>query len=337
MIFQGDVIIREAILKGLEDIRQNPWLLDDIFSQFKHPSLSSKYGQKEIDNAKEWFGTGGGTGNAIEVNLRYRNDKDRFPCVTIALGSSAEKDDLKTLGDLTTQTEILLPSDINKPIKPILSSFVPESFDSENNTITIPSNVNPRGVRPGQVIADPTTGLGAVITGVQGRKIFIAPGTQLEGSRFVVVPQNMFYKARVESTKFQEVYNIGCHVSGDPSSLLWLHSIVQYSLLRYRESLLEGMCFDISSITSSDLAPNQNFEGPGGELVFSRYITLTGQVENSWIKAPKRIIEAVEIEEVVDEEAGLFKSGIKILSNLDSVSSLDTPEDPWTTTDGEEG
>jgi hypothetical protein len=105
---------------------------------------------------------------------------------------------------------------------------------------------------------------------------------------------------------------------------------VLYTILRYRESLLEGRQFTQSSVSSSDLVQNPNFEGPGGENVFSRYITLTGQVENSWLKTPFRIIEAVEINE--ENEEG-FRSGIKILSNLDSPESLDTEDDIWTTID----
>lgn len=326
MIFQGDVIIREAILRGLQDIRLEPWLIDDIFSQFKHPALSQKYGDKEIQNAKDWF-----SANQIEVNLRYRNDKDQFPCVTIALGSSVEKDDLKTLGDLTAEVETLLPETINKPIKYILAPFVPESYDQQSGELKVPSNISMRGVRPGQILVDPTNGSGVVIQGVQGNTILLEEGLDLELTKAGVVPKFQIYKARRESSKFQENYSIGCHVHGDPSTLLWLHSIVCYSLLRYRESLLEGMCFDISSFSSTDLAPNQNFEGPGGEMVFSRYINLTGQVENSWLKSPQRIIEAVEVEEVVDENAGLFKSGIKIISNLDSPEDLDTQDQPWTT------
>ena len=112
MIFPGDVIVAESIRQGLDDIRKNIWLLDDIFSAFvKQPALAEKYGQKEIDAAKDWF-----LNNKIEVNLRYRNDKDQFPCVTIAMGGSVEKDDMKHLGDLSTEVETLMPNQIGKPI-----------------------------------------------------------------------------------------------------------------------------------------------------------------------------------------------------------------------------
>ena len=64
----------------------------------------------------------------------------------------------------------------------------------------------------------------------------------------------------------------------------------------------------------------QNF----GENVYSRFITITGQVENTWIKAPKRVIEAVNIVEGID--AGL------IMINQDNgevPEIIDSEEETW--------
>jgi hypothetical protein len=326
MIFAGDVIIAEAIRQGLEDMRKNLWLLDDVFANFtKEPALKDKYGQKEIDAAKDWF-----LNNKIEVNLRYRNDKDQFPCVTIALGSSSEKEEMKHLGDLSTEVETLMPNQIGKPIPYIVKPFIPISYDQTTGVLTVPDSVSMRGVRSGQILVDPDTGNGYIIQEVISNGIKLEPNLKISLTRAGIVPQYQIYKARREHTFFQETYSIGCHVHGDPAPLLWLHAIVLYTILRYRESLLEGRQFTQSSVSSSDLVQNPNFEGPGGENVFSRYITLTGQVENSWLKTPFRIIEAVEINE--ENEEG-FRSGIKILSNLDSPESLDTEDDIWTTID----
>jgi hypothetical protein len=326
MIFAGDVIIAEAIRQGLEDMRKNLWLLDDVFANFtKEPALKDKYGQKEIDAAKDWF-----LNNKIEVNLRYRNDKDQFPCVTIALGSSSEKEEMKHLGDLSTEVETLMPNQIGKPIPYIVKPFIPISYDQTTGVLTVPDSVSMRGVRSGQILVDPDTGNGYIIQEVISNGIKLEPNLKISLTRAGIVPQYQIYKARREHTFFQETYSIGCHVHGDPAPLLWLHAIVLYTILRYRESLLEGRQFAQSSVSSSDLVQNPNFEGPGGENVFSRYITLTGQVENSWLKTPFRIIEAVEINE--ENEEG-FRSGIKILSNLDSPESLDTEDDIWTTID----
>jgi hypothetical protein len=326
MIFAGDVIIAEAIRQGLEDMRKNLWLLDDVFASFtKEPALKDKYGQKEIDAAKDWF-----MNNKIEVNLRYRNDKDQFPCVTIALGSSAEKEDMKHLADLSTEVETLMPNQIGKPIPYIVKPFIPDSYNQTTGILSVPKSVKLRGVRAGQILVDPNTGNGYIIQEVVSGGLKLEPDLDLTLTKAGIVPKYQFYKARREHTFFQETYSIGCHVHGDPATLLWLHAIVLYTILRYRESLLEGRQFMQSSVSSSDFMQNPNFEGPGGENVFSRYITLTGQVENSWLKTPFRILEAVEIDE--ETENG-FRSGIKILSNLNSPDSLDTEDDIWTTID----
>jgi hypothetical protein len=324
MIFAGDVIIAEAIRQGLDDMRKNPWIIDDIFSSFAtDPALKEKYGQKEIDNARDWF-----LNNKIEVSMRYRQDKDSFPLITIALGNSSEMEDMKHLGDLSTEVETLMPGQIGKPIPYIVKPFVPTSYDPDTGVLSIPKTVRLRGVRAGQILVDPDTGNGYVIEEIVPEGVRIQIDTELDLKKAGIVPRYQFYRARREHTFFSESYSIGCHVHGDVAPLLWLHAITVYCILRYRESLLESKCFTQSSISSSDIVPNANFEGPGGDNVYSRYITLTGMVENTWLKSPKRVIEAVEI--TTEEEDGL-KTGIKILSNIDTPPSLDNEDQAWLT------
>lgn len=329
-VFPGDVVIAETLRRGLEDLRKDIWLLDDIFGHFKNiESLKDKYGQKEIDAAKEWF-----TNNAIDVVMRYRVDKEEMPCVTIALGQSGEKDEMKHLGEESSEVETLMPSQTNKPIPYIVKSFTPESVSGL--VVKIPAGVSARAVRAGMVLVDTNNGNGFVIESVAGKEITLkelADDQELTGNRFAIIPQFPFYRVRRKHSFFQESYQIGCHVHGDPAPLLWLHSIISYILLRYRESMLEGQCFAESTISSTDMVLNNDFSTVGGDRVYSRYITLTGQVEHSWLSSPQRVIEAIELTEETDEG---IKTGIKICSNLDSPANLNTEDDSWVTTDGEE-
>jgi hypothetical protein len=328
MIFAGDVIIKAAIEQGLEDMRKNVWLLDDVLSQFvKEESLKNKYGQKEIDAAKEWF-----LNNNISVYLQHRIDKDQLPAVIIGLGYSNELDEMKHMGDLSTEVETLMPSQIGKPIPYVVKPFTPTSYDDSEGTVGFPKELNIQPIAPGMILVDPDTGNGYEIKAIlPGRKIQIEPNLDLDSTRLAVVPKYQFYRVRREHSFFAESYTIGCHVHGDVAPLLWLHAIVAYILLRYRESLLEGRCFSQSKISSSDLMPNQDMNVPGGENVYSRYITLTGQVENSWLKTPKRVIESAILENEPDKEEG-FKGGIKIISQQ-APDFLDSEEEPWTTID----
>lgn len=328
-IFQSDLTIKTAIQLGLDDVAKNDWLIDDILGDvLVNPYLVDKYGQKQIDACKEWF-----KNNQVDIYMASRNDKDRFPCVTITLGSSAEKDEMKTMADQSTETVKLLPNQIGKPIPYVVKPFQGYSYDPTTGEVTIPSNVqNVDGVATGMVLVDPTTGQGYVINDVFPDGVVIEPSLAVTALKLGIVPQYQFYEARVEHSFFQETYNIGCHVHGDPQALLWLHSIVLYSILRYRESLLEAQGFSQSNLSSSDLLANPSGSGPAGDNIWTRYITLTGQVENSWIKSPRRIIEVAALRERVGSGASAgFIGGIKIISNLDTPDFIDQSQEPWTT------
>lgn len=324
-IFAGDVIIKTAIEQGLEDMRENVWLLDDVLSQFtQEEALKTKYGQKEIDAAKEWF-----LNNNISVYLQHRIDKDSLPAVIIGLGSSVEMEDMKHMGDLSSQVETLMPSQIGKPIPYVVKPFTPEGYDDDQGLVFVPSEVDLSIISPGMILVDPSNGNGYEILGIKPGAIEIAPNLNLDASKLAVVPKYQIYRVRREHTFFSESYTIGCHVHGDVAPLLWLHAIVCYILLRYRESLLEGRSFTQSKISSSDLMQNQDFSVAGAENVYSRYITLTGQVENSWLKSPKRVIESVILASEPTKQDG-FSGGIKIISQ-DAPDFLDSENEPWTT------
>jgi hypothetical protein len=168
-VFNGDVIIKQCIEQGLQDIRNNPWLIDHIMGQFNdEPSLRKAYGQQEIQNCKDWF-----LNNTVKVLLKYRLDKEETPCITIALGSSSEKEDMKHMSDQSTTTVTLMPAEINKPINYIIKPFTPTSFDEATGEIGVPNTVNIRIINPGMVVVDPKTGNGYVVIGKNTDSILI--------------------------------------------------------------------------------------------------------------------------------------------------------------------
>jgi hypothetical protein len=182
------------------------------------------------------------------------------------------------------------------------------------------------------ILVNTGTGEGYLIQGVEEGAIEIESGLEISASQFGVVPQYQFYIARVEHSFFDETYIIGCHAHGDPQNLLYLWSIVKYSILRYRESLLEFNGFAESSISSSGPDFDESWTTEGGEKAWARFMTLNGQTENSWIKAPHRVIESVVLRK--NTSAG-YIGGISILSNTDPVI-VDKTEQSWYTDTDEE-
>ena len=328
-IFQGDLIIKAAIELGLKDMREHPYVIEDVFrSLIENPLLNRVYGIKEIAKAKEFI-----LNNDIPVYMHHRLDKKEYPCITIALGSSTEDTSLSRLGDATPFYEDFTPSEIGKPIPYIVPPFHYESYDSETGILVIGDNdvsENIQYLHAGMVLVDPDTGNGYIIEGISGNcEIQLSAGLTLPKCKLAVIPSTPLWRARREMSTSQTQYNIGCHVDGDPSYLIFLHDIVRYTLFRYKESLLETNNFQLSRLSSSDIVKNDYH---GVENVYSRWITLSGQVEETWLKSPKRFIEAIAFK---DNEAELFDSGIKIISK-ERLKDADLPNTLWTTIDGDD-
>ena len=326
-VFQGDLIIKTTVELAIEDIRKNPWIIYDIFSDVaENPLLSQKYGLQEITRAKEFI-----LNNNIAIYMRHRLDKMEYPCITISIGNSNEDKSLATLGDQSVDFEEYDGSDIGRPIKFLVKPFQPISYDKATGIVEIPSTVTEyRYLDKGMLLVDPTTGGAFIINGKAGiNGLQIAAGSELPGGELAVIPQYHLYKARCERAISQEQYTIGCHTHGDPSTLIFLFSLVKYSLYRYREGLLEHNNFQLSNLSCTDMIKNDQMQE---ENVYSRWITLSGQVEESWIKTPFRFIEAVELNDPDRPDSVIFDAGIKILSK-DAPLSIDSEEEIWVTID----
>jgi hypothetical protein len=333
-IFQGDIIIKTAIELTIQEMKENPYLVDHMFSDLTSINyIMAKYGQKQIDSCKEWLSKVN-----IEVYMYKRKDKDRYPCITVEMGSSNEKSEMKHLADDSSDTITLLPKQIGKPIPYIVKPFTPAGYNQVTGLISIPASVDISGVVPGQIIVNPDNGQGFQIMSVQANQIGIQPGTYFKATRLGVVPQHQYYVARIGHIFTQDIYNIGCHGNGDAQTCLWLWSIALYGILRYKESLFEALGFTESFVQNNNPDLNEFFTTAGGEEVWSRYITISGQVEQTWIKSPKRIIESVVLQDTnsaATTPGNLegYVGGLKILSNLDTPMQHRNDTNWWTDAD----
>lgn len=324
MIFQQD-ILKESVSLAIADIRKNLWLIDDILADFvTNPYLKDKYGQKQIDACKEWL-----KNNEIEVVIGYRGDKMKTPCVTIMLDSQSENTEYKTMADQSPDSVILLPNKVGKPIPYVVKPFVPTGYDENNGEVSIDPAINLDGVSAGMLLVNPANGTGYIIKGITPDGIEIEPGQSIEASEFGIVPQYQYYKARIEHIWMNTSYTVLCTAHGDPQTVLWLHSIVLYAFLRYKEGLLEALGLTESVFSTGPLAINDEIGGGGTELAWDRSIQISGVTEQTFIKSPRRFIETIEFKEKVPGTCDTFTGGIKIISNLDT--EFDATNEVWTT------
>lgn len=318
MLFLGDIRIKTMLELGLDDIKKNDWLLNDVLGDtISNEYLRERYAS-QISSCKQWLAN-----NRIYIFMSERDDKMEFPCITIEMGTSNEKSDMKHMADLSTQSIKLLPNNINKPIpyviKPLLGSYDPSS-----GAFAFSSTVDLLTVSPGMVLVNPTTGVGYVIQSITvANQVNLLTGLDIETTVYGIIPEYQYYETKIGHTFMQEPYKISCHAM-DQQTLLWLHSIVVYSLLRYRQALLEKDGYAESLISSSKMFPNPDYSD-AGQVIWSRDINLTGQVENRWYMQPHRILENVSL-----GQGDGYIGGIKIISNItDNFEDLTTVN--WST------
>jgi hypothetical protein len=276
-IFQGDIIIRTAVKAAIDDLRANPWALDYVFSSLAADELTiSTYGQKEIDRAKQWF-----LNNDIPVVNNLRVDNLRLPCVSISMQESSEQDN--TLADKNYDVE-----EIFNEYSPVLyGPFAAMSYDSETGRLMMPVEVLNTTIPAEGMIIEDASGCSSSITEAHGEEVYVAPNLLLKTGK-LWLKSRFKQKVQLEAANFKESYVIGCHSRGEPFECLYLHSIILFCMMRYRQKLLEERGFVRSSVSSTDVRVNESFDT---EIVYSRFITLNGYVRQFW---PKQITNPIE-------------------------------------------
>lgn len=293
-VMQGDVIIRTALMEAIADLRRNPYLLDYAFASLKYDDLTKEaYGDKEIQKAKTWLLK---TNVPIVFNLSI--NQPQYPCITIGLASSKEDDTTTADTHYVTHEE----ADLNWP--ELAGPTHPVSYDSTTGTIVFNADL----------IGGLILGVGMVLVTKTGSQhpvlevtdvtttVVIAADQQLDLEDVRIMPAKPSYVAAVESVNFVESYTLGCHVDSEPAHLLYLHSILVFCLLRYRETLLEGRGFERSTISSG---PWQRDDADAPEFFYERAVTLTGFVRQVWPKAIVRKLTGLLVQVLPDEVAAV--------------------------------
>ncbi len=277
-IVQADVLIRGAVIAAINDLRVNTYLLDYVFASLAQDNLTSKeYGTSEIAKAKDWF-----IHQDIRTYLNVNMSNVQFPCISIALANSIEDD--TTFGDVhyepTEDTDLDWPT-LAGPATPI-------SYDTATGTAIFDEDaLDGLVLAPGMLLVD-KTGRQFPILEVPDytTTLVIAPNTVVDLTGAVIKPARPSSVTEIESAVYKETYSLGCHTDSEPLHVTYLHSIVVFALLRYKESLLEGRGYERSSLNSSDLRRDDETLP---ESIYSRYISISGYIRQAWpkITAPK--------------------------------------------------
>jgi len=279
-IAQGDIIVRTAIIAGLADLRENPKLLNYVFASLPKDDLTFRqYGEEQVALAKKWF-----LDTNIEVFMNTRVDETKVPCITIAQASSNEAE--ATLGDVNYDT---VEDDYDEDPVVYGGPFNPLNYIGATGTLVMGSAFD-LDVFPGQYVRDAAGGMHLILD-VIDNNIVIDPNLNVPFTGMYVVSAPRTKKVSLEGVEFRESYEIGCHAHSEPVFLTYLHSILLFILLRYKEELLEARGLTRTSISAGPVMINTSFQI--SQVVFTRMTTLTGYVRQYWPKFFSGVVTGV--------------------------------------------
>jgi hypothetical protein len=280
-IAQGDIIVRTAIIAGLADLRENPKLLNYVFSSLPKDALTYRnYGEEQVKLAKDWF-----LSQDIPVFMNTRVDESKVPCITIGQASSNEAE--ASLGDVHYDT-----TEEDYDEEPIVygGPYNPLNYVASTGVLTMNSSFD-LNVFPGQYVRDNRGGMHLISDVLDAYTLVIDPNLNVPLSGLYVVSAPKKKTVSLESVEFRETYEIGCHAHSEPAYLTYLHSILIFILLRYKEELLEARGLTRTSISSGPVMVNQSFQI--SQPVYTRMTTLAGFVHQYWPKFFTGVIQGV--------------------------------------------
>lgn len=290
-ILLPDLIVEITLRDGLEFLKQNPDTLDDIFSELAKPYNSRKYGTAEIDKIKTLIQT-----KNIAVVHSFYEAAAKNPCFSVTLDSESEAKNRAHLGDFEedvreTFTE---PADIASTVK--ISGLVPTAYDATSGKVSVDDSVDVSLIATSYIYED---GSGTEFTVKSGQ-------SNVDGNKFFFIDKNAspdivnpgeirtflnFEQYERKGDTSEVSVTVGVH-SKEALVTKFLYAIVKYIMKSRKDDLIKR-CFINSTFSGSGFGRDLEYQG---DIIFTRYFTLKGQVDDTWRSDNVDLIDQVEID-----------------------------------------
>lgn len=287
-ILLPDLIVESVIRDGLEFLRRNPDRIDDIFSELTKSYAARKYGQTEVNRIKALI-----QNKNIAVVHSFHEAGAKTPCYSIQLGSEGEAKDRAHLGDFE--------ADVTEPVQDTstlvrVPDFVPVSYTKTTGMVKVDDSTDLDPIGPGFIFIDANGAEFTIQSGMSndvGNKFFfINQGLEPEINGHCSINTFLDYTQFESKGETSQVNLIlGVH-SKEALLTKYLYAILKYIMFS-RKSDLINRSFINSSFQGSDFTRDLEYKG---DMVFTRFFTAQGQVDDSWRSDDVELIDRIEVQ-----------------------------------------
>lgn len=272
-----DLVIESVIRDGIENIKQNPAILDDLFGQLILPHNARKYGATEIEKIKTLLDN-----KNIAVVHSFHLGASKSPAYSIQLGNDAEAKREARLDDF--EEDILEDITDAQELQDLIKAegFTPDMYDPLTGIISLPDAVDLSEVYKGNIFVDASDVEHTITGGVNNldgqKSIFVAKGSDVNISAACSIKSQIDFKQyEVKGVTHDVSILIGVHTK-DALTTKYLYLVLKYILMSRKKYLIKRGFF-LASLQGSDFTRDMEYQG---DTVYNRFLTITGKVEDTW-------------------------------------------------------
>lgn len=285
-----DIITESLLREGLDYLKTNPALLDNIFKSLTFTYASTKYGQAEIEKIKDWVQNG----NIAIVHSFYEAEA-KSPCISIQLGTDVEDQRLAHLDDFEEDSIVPITDPDELEALEIVSNVISIDYDKPNGIIYIDDSIDLSGVYSNLIFEDADanefTIIGGIINTPGSKQIMVSPNSEVNISELGTIKSSIDYRQyEVRGVVSNVTLMLGAHTK-DALKTKYLYLLIKYMILSRKKDLINRN-FVVSSFQGSDFTKNLQYQG---DQVYTRFLTLTGKIEENWSSDEVIPIEGIDI------------------------------------------
>lgn len=272
----SDLIIESTIREGLENIRRDTSVIDDIFENLINLPIYKKYGEKEINKIKNIF-----ENQEISIIHAFPPSEAKMPCISIQLLPGQENVRRAVMDDFwKDELKDKTKEELDAEIK--VSNITLLSYDPDSGILEIDDSADLTNVHANQLLEDVDGNEFKILGGVNNvagsKKVILDKGlsVNLAGPALIktMFTQNQY---EVRTNVEQEALLLGVH-SKEALQTKYMFTVLKY-IIESRKADLIRRGFQLATYESSDFSQNQEYQA---DFIYSRYLTVSGMIENSW-------------------------------------------------------
>jgi len=281
-----DLVIESVIRDGLEQVKQDNTILDDVFGNLLAVYNTRKYGTNEIQRIKDYINN-----HNIAVVHSFHLVASKMPCISIQLGAESEAQDYARIGD---GDDIFMEALSAQELMD--NEFVNDTFtyDPATGKVTFTNPIDATKLHIGnRFVQDPVD---VPVLGILADGVIIEKGLTLTADPAIV--RSFIQERMIETSNIYDNVNllVGIHTE-EPLLTKYLYVLVKY-FLKSRKQSLSARCLSETKVSGSDFTRDLGYKA---DNIFTRYITVMGKSSDTWRADQVDQFDCVELDVTIGE------------------------------------